>query len=530
MGKVCLSRQLLISFSVNNINQLIESQKIRFITCSSHWFCDQKKDTAVVSKGETVSEKSKTIEKSFLGGDGVVKVKPKAKERVKLDLTKSTTERNFVTPVRAMSEYLLKPSDIQDLRRFFRRSPFEDAPPIAVYLRRDIEARALQVWGSFDALERERKKRKQLEQSNRESIIDVKRILKEYRRRNDPDAIAKDQHLRESGKVVWTAIMINSANFFFKTLAWYHTGSHSLFAEAIHSMADTCNQLILYFGIRKSIQQPDAEHPYGYHGAQYIASLISGVGIFCGGSGLSFYHGVSGLLYPAALESLHLIYPILALSLLSEGGTLIFALRRIIRGAKKSGLTVKDYVLRAQDPSVNVVLLEDSAAVLGVLIAGSMVSLTAYYNNHIFDSVGSLLVGGLLACVAAFIIRSNSGALVGRSIPSHKINDINKMLEGDVMIRAIHDVKATDLGSGMVRYKAEVDIDGKQLARHYLDAIDLEAVLQEVKGLDNIEQSETFFLKHGENIVDLLGAEIDRIEKELKKKHPQLRHVDLEVL
>lgn len=135
-------------------------------------------------------------------------------------------------------------------------------------------------------------------------------------------------------------------------------------------------------------------------------------------------------------------------------------------------------MLRAQDPSVNVVLLEDSAAVLGVLIAGSMVSLTAYYNNPIFDSVGSLLVGGLLAGVATFIIRSNSGALVGRSIPTHKINDINKMLEGDVMIRAIHDVKATDLGSGMIRYKAEVDIDGKQLARHYLDAIDLEAVLQ----------------------------------------------------
>lgn len=242
-----------------------------------------------------------------------------------------------------MSEYLLKPSDIQDLRKFFRRSPFEDAPPIAVYLRRDIEARALQVWGSFDALERERRKRKQLEQSNRDSIIDVKRILKEYRRRTDPDAIAKDQHLRESGRVVWTAIMINSANFFFKTLAWYHTGSHSLFAEAIHSMADTCNQLILYFGIRKSIQQPDEEHPYGYHSAQYIASLISGVGIFCVGSGLSFYHGVSGLLHPDPLESLHLIYPILALSLFSEGGTLMVALRRIIKGAKKAGLTVKDY-------------------------------------------------------------------------------------------------------------------------------------------------------------------------------------------
>lgn len=134
--------------------------------------------------------------------------------------------------------------------------------------------------------------------------------------------------------------------------------------------------------------------------------------------------------------------------------------------------------MTAQDPSVNVVLLEDFAAVVGLLIAGSMVGLTSYYNNPMYDAIGSLMVGSLLGVTASFIIYTNSAALVGRSIPRYKIEDINKLIEGDVMIRAIHDVKATDLGSGMVRYKAEVDVDGKQLARHYLDAIDLEAVLQ----------------------------------------------------
>ena len=104
--------------------------------------------------------------------------------------------------------------------------------------------------------------------------------------------------------------------------------------------------------------------------------------------------------------------------------------------------------------------------------------LTAYTGNPLYDAVGSLLVSGLLASVASFIIYTNSGALVGRSIPNYKLDAINKMMESDVMIRAIHDVKATDLGNGMVRYKAEVDIDGRQLTRHYLDAIDLEVVLQ----------------------------------------------------
>jgi zinc transporter 9 len=89
---------------------------------------------------------------------------------------------------------------------------------------------------------------------DRESILNVKRILKDYRRLNDPAFQERDQSLRDSGRVVWTAVMINATNFILKSMAWFHTGSHSLFAEAIHSLADTINQLILYFGIRKSIQ------------------------------------------------------------------------------------------------------------------------------------------------------------------------------------------------------------------------------------------------------------------------------------
>ena len=204
-----------------------------------------------------------------------------------------------------MSEYLLKPSDLQDLRKFVRRSPYENEPPITVYLRRDIEARVLQVWGNYEALQKELKKRKSLESSHREGILNVKKVLKDYKRIHDPESKLRDELLRSSGRIVLTAVIINSTNFLFKFLAWIFTGSHSLFAEAVHSLADTINQLILVFGIRKSIQQPNAEHPYGYHSARYIASLISGVGIFCVGCGLSFYHGVSGLINPQQIESLY---------------------------------------------------------------------------------------------------------------------------------------------------------------------------------------------------------------------------------
>lgn len=152
-------------------------------------------------------------------------------------------------------------------------------------------------------------------------------------------------------------------------------------------------------------------------------------------------------------------------------------------------------VYRSHDPSVNVVLLEDLAAVVGVLIAGTCMGLTCYFDTHIYDAAGSLLIGGLLGVVASFIIYTNSGALVGRSIPLEKLQEINKHLEADEMIRAIHDVKATDMGNEIIRYKgicyvmlmigsknnlslAEVDFDGRRLTTHYLDSLDMEALLK----------------------------------------------------
>jgi zinc transporter 9 len=88
-------------------------------------------------------------------------------------------------------------------------------------------------------------------------------------------------------------------------VAWWLTGSHSLFAEAIHSLADTINQLILAYGIHKSTQRANVDHPYGYAHMRHVASLISGVGIFCVGAGLSIYHGITGLISMDEINSLY---------------------------------------------------------------------------------------------------------------------------------------------------------------------------------------------------------------------------------
>uniref|UniRef100_T1JLQ2 Cation efflux protein transmembrane domain-containing protein n=1 Tax=Strigamia maritima TaxID=126957 RepID=T1JLQ2_STRMM len=266
--------------------------------------------------------------------------------------------------------------------------------------------------------------------------------VKDYQEQNEvhrKNIKQQDSLFRGTGRVVLTAITINACNFALKLLAWMYTGSHSLFSEAIHSFADTVNQLILAYGIHKSIQAADYDHPinyysYGYMNMRYVASLISGVGIFCFGTGISIYHGIHGLIYPEPSSSLYWAFFILGGSLVSEGGidyhnyylresetntfillaTLLVAFNAIRKGAKNTEMSIKDYILRAQDPLVNVVLLEDFAAVLGVSIAAICMGLSSLYESTIPDAVGSILIGGLLGVVAAVIINTNTTALVGR--------------------------------------------------------------------------------------------------------------------
>eukprot|EP00064_Thunnus_orientalis_P011952 superscaffoldBa00001778_g11984 len=434
------------------------------------------------SSGSTVKglTKAETIQ---------VKVRAVLKKR---EYGSKYTKNNFITAVRAMNEFCLKPSDLEQLRKIRRRSPHDDTEAFTVFLRSDVEAKALDVWGSHEALARERKLRKEVEREYQESS--------------------------------------NGLNFFFKLLAWVYTGSASMFSEAIHSLADTCNQALLALGISQSVRNPDPGHPYGFSNMRYIASLISGVGIFMMGAGLSWYHGIMGLLHPEPIESLLWAYCILAGSLVSEGATLLVAVNEIKKSAQLQGVSFYEYVMQSRDPSTNVVLLEDAAAVLGVIMAASCMGLTSLTGNPYYDSLGSLGVGTLLGTVSAFLIYTNTEALLGRSIQAERVQKLTEFLESDPAVRAIHDVKATDLGLSKVRFKAEVDFDGRVVTRSYLEKQDIDQILNDIQQVKTPEELENFMLKHGENIIDTLGAEVDRLEKELKQRNPEVRHVDLEIL
>jgi len=463
---------------------------------------------------------------------------------------KISYDNNFITEFRAINDYLLKPSQLAGLRVTVRRSPFDNDPPLKVYWRKDIEARAVAKWGSLENIELQKemiddgvetsnfpifKKQyltKELQERvqkygvsdsiHKEGSIYSLRNLRSYDRQKDKNAA--------TAKVVFGAIAINGGNFVIKLIGAIATGSHSLFSEAIHSLADTMNQMILAYGIRKSQKQPSNLHPYGYSNMQYVSSLISGCAIFCLGAGLSTYHGIAGLMSPSQMEGMWMALGILGLSFLSESVTLAMAVKSIRKSAAAEGMSFYEFVRSGYDPCVNVVLLEDMAAVLGVGVAASCMGITYYSGSPVADAVGSLVIGGLLGSVASFMIYTNSAALVGRSIPEDRIQEINKVLEGDIMVRQVHDVKGIDMGNGIVRYKAEIDFDGRELARSYILRSNMKHMLAEVETIVNEEDLEKFMLSHGENIVDCLGHEVDRIEKNIKRYHPEVRHIDLEIL
>ncbi|CAJ0955268.1 unnamed protein product, partial [Mesorhabditis belari] len=446
-----------------------------------------------------------------------------------------TYENDKIDLNSALAEYNLKETDLVGLPSTPSRlrpatngsDPCSAATTVAattlLYSLDDVYQTALKVHGSKEAVNAQRRPLIPIDKKPTEAEL--------MRTRMRVEAVAKEHSTKGADRVVAIAFTLNTCDMVFKYAAAYLTGSKSLFAEAIHSTMDTCNQLILLLGIRYSKRHPNPQFPYGYGNMRYVTSLISGCGILGFGCGLSIYHGISGLLHPSALEPLTYAYYALGMSFCFQGASAITAYREVRLKANKAGTTILNYVRTAADPSLNVVLLEDTAAVSGVIIALSAITSSWYFESPIPDALGSVVIGGLLGTVAMFIIRTNAQHLVGRSLPQRITEDIVARLNNDPAIRSVHDVKATALGVEQSRFKAELDFDGRMITRRYIDQeTDIHDLFQQVKSLESEEELQEWMEDHGEKIIDRLGVEIDRIENEITRKHPDIQHVDLEAL
>ena len=341
-----------------------------------------------------------------------------------------------------------------------------------------------------------------------------------------------DQH---NARAVSFAVVGNVVVACGKIVAFVQTGSSSMLAEALHSLADTANQALLAVGIARSGRAADRHHPYGHHKERFVWSLISACGIFCVGAGVSVSEGVRGFLHPPAggVHNIGVALNVLIFSFLVEGATLLFALRAVKLSAENEGMSLMRYVRSGSDPTGVAVLLEDGAAVLGVVVAWAAVQLTRLTGNPAFDAAGCLLVGFILGACAVFLISKSTGFLIGQALPAGDTRKLLASLRADPVVERIVDSKSEVLGPGVVRFKAEIDFSGREVVRQYLrgakganalDAIKKAAMDSTPGAAALVKEMEDF----GQDLIDELGAQVDRVEAILEEKNPSLSYVDLE--
>ncbi|MDL1958718.1 MAG: cation diffusion facilitator family transporter [Deltaproteobacteria bacterium] len=283
-------------------------------------------------------------------------------------------------------------------------------------------------------------------------------------------------------------------------------GSASMLAEAIHSLADTANQALLWIGIRRSRIGPSREFPLGRGQERFVWGLISACGIFFVGAGVTVYHGIHGLLHPYEPEINKWTFLVLGISFLAEGGSLVVAWRDRKRG----------------DTANLAVLMEDSAAVFGVTLAAVALFLTRYTGQVYWDSIGSIIIGIILAVIAIVLMRENLENLVEKASPEELQDEVRKQISSFPLVEDIKDIRMILLTPYEHRIRAEVEFNGYLLIEEMEDSL-----------RDDFREIETFgdFLQFcaafANRITRTVGAKIDEMENTLKKKVPYLKNVDI---
>lgn len=328
-------------------------------------------------------------------------------------------------------------------------------------------------------------------------------------------------------KSVMVAVSVNAFITVAKFVGWAMTWSPALLAEAIHSAADVGNQVLLWVGIRQSEKAATPEHPYGWGHARYLWNLKSAMGIFFLGCGVTMFHGGHSLLewlrgHGHAPDASWWGLGILGLAFVLEGYSLLVAIKGI--NADRGERPFLDYLKQSDDPTGVGVLLEDLAAVTGVLIALVGVALSQWLHSPLPDAISTLLIGALMGWLAFFLAKTNGRLLIGHSDREVEAK-IRAALEADELVEKVEDLKTEILGAGRIRVKCEIDLYEKLVARHMMESLrdDCDKLRQGTEPMkvlvDVVGRS-----------VRIAGHEIRRLEGVIHEVAPQAAHIDLELI
>jgi len=233
----------------------------------------------------------------------------------------------------------------------------------------------------------------------------------------------------ESKTAIAAAMLGNIAVAVTKFIAAAITGSSAMISEGIHSLVDTGNGALLLFGLHASRQPPDVDHPFGHGKELYFWSFVVAIAIFAVGCGTSIYEGVSHLIAPQPLGHPHWNYVVLGFAFLFEGISWIFGWKafRITKG--KRG--VIEAVHKSKDPASFMVLFEDSAALIGLIIAFCGIFIGNLLDSPYADGVASVLIGVVLGVVAFLLAYESKGLLIGEGVDKETLRRLRSLVEAD---------------------------------------------------------------------------------------------------
>jgi cation diffusion facilitator family transporter len=291
-----------------------------------------------------------------------------------------------------------------------------------------------------------------------------------------------------------TVILAGSANLAIaiaKLVGGLVSGSTAMLAEAAHSFADTLNQVFLMTALKRSKKPADGQHPFGYGMERYFWSLIAAVGIFVLGAGYSIFEGIKAILESEPLGSLLISYVVLGISFVFEGTSWLKAIRQLSGEADGEGRGFFEHLWITPDPTAKTVAFEDTAAMVGIVLAAAGITLHHLTGHGYWDGAASIAIGLLLVLVAYALGKQNMRALIGEALPEEDQAAIRRTISESPGIDSLVELLTMRMSPDDVLVAARVDLDDTAT-------------------------------------VDELEKAAEEVERRVREAHPEVRHVFLD--
>jgi cation diffusion facilitator family transporter len=260
-----------------------------------------------------------------------------------------------------------------------------------------------------------------------------------------------------SVKAILAALVGNSLIAVTKFIAASYTGSSAMFSEAVHSVVDSGNQLLLLYGVKRSKRPADSKHPFGYGKELYFWSFVVAILIFSIGSGISFYEGFHKLHSPEPVSNPMINFIVLGFAVIFESWTCWVAATEFKKSKGDRGWV--EAIRRSKDPALFTVLFEDTAALLGLLVALIALTLSEHLNLPVLDSVASLIISFILAVTAGLLAFECKGLLTGEGASEEVVTGIKQIINESQGIKHVNEVLTLHLGPEDVLLNVSLDFE-----------------------------------------------------------------------